>query len=155
MCAGLIDPRDLLVIHVERMVMAPSGRLYKHDASIHFAWEVQVPVLTRDTAFKYVAYTIVAVVAHLGGSHGGHYQAMLRTYPEVSDLTAPSMWMFCDDCRLPQRCWTFPINFSQGITGFWLCRTDALEMHLMEQPRPDTNDALMTVLRAQTELPET
>ena len=155
MCAGLIDPRDLLVLHVERMVMAPSGRLYKHAAGITFAWEVQVPVLTSDTAFKYVSYTIVAVVAHLGGSNGGHYQTMLRTYPEVSDLAAPSMWMFCDDCRLPTRCWTFPRNFSQGITGFWLCKTDALEMHLMEQPRPEQPDALLTVLRAQISLPET
>lgn len=92
---------------------------------------------------------IVAVTAHLGGLNGGHYQTMLRTFPEVSDLAAPSMWMFCDDCRLPERCWIFPSNFSHGLTGLWLCQADCLELRLMTQPRPATDDALLTVLHAQ------
>ena len=152
MCAGLTDPRDLLVIHIDRFVMTPGGTLYKHAACITFAWEVHVPVILTGTTLHTVPYTIVAVTAHLGDQKGGHYQTMLRTYPEVSDLAAPSMWMFCDDCRLPTRTWLFPDNFSQGITGFWLCRTDKLEMHLMEQPHtPDV--ALMTVLQAQPSVP--
>ena len=134
------------------MVLTPSGQLYKHDANITFAWEVQVPTLTPDTAIHHVSYTIVAVTAHLGSDKSGHYQTMLRTYPEVSDITAPSMWMFCDDCRLPERCWVFPPAFSRGITGIWLCRTDRLEMHLMEQPRPSPDTDLLSVLSGQTRL---
>ncbi|CAL1169052.1 unnamed protein product [Cladocopium goreaui] len=103
MCAGLSDPRELLVIHVERLVMTPTGTLYKHPAIINFAWEVQVPVMTAASELCTVPYTVVAVVAHLGDTQGGHYQTMLRTYPEVSNLAAPSMWMFCDDNRLPER----------------------------------------------------
>lgn len=152
MCAGLTDPRDLLAIHIDRLVMTPGGALYKHEACITFAWEVHVPVLQTGTTLHTVPYTIVAVTAHLGDQKGGHYQTMLRTYPEVSDLAAPSMWMFCDDCRLPTRTWLFPDNFSQGITGFWLCRTDKLEMHLMEQPHTPAVD-LLTVLHAQPSVP--
>ena len=153
MCAGLSDPRELLVIHVERLVMTPTGTLYKHPAIINFAWEVQVPVMTAASELCTVPYTVVAVVAHLGDTQGGHYQTMLRTYPEVSNLAAPSMWMFCDDNRLPERCWNFPTNFSHGVTGFWLCRTDSLEMHLMTQPRAQSTDALLTVLTDQPCLP--
>ena len=151
MCAGLTDPNDLLLVHIDRMVMSPTGTLYKHDAVITFGWEVQVPILTTTTTLDMQAYTVVAVTAHLGSTQGGHYQTMLRTFPEVSDLAAPSMWMFCDDCRLPQRCWTFPDNFSMGISGLWLCRTTALEMHLATQPRPVESD-LMAVLQSQPRL---
>ena len=152
MCAGLTDPRELLVIHVDRLVMSPAGTLYKHDAAITFAWDIQVPVLGEGTDLRHEPYTIVAVTARLGTTLGGHYQTMLRTYPEVSDLTAPSMWMFCDDCRLPERCWVFPDNFSQGITDLWLCRTAALEMHLMNQPRQVPAHDLLAVLQAQPSL---
>ena len=152
MSAGLTDPKDLLVLHVDRMVMTPTGTLYKHEAAITFAWEIPVPVLTTTTDLRYDMYTIVAVTAHLGHANGGHYQTMLRTYPEVSDLAAPSMWMHCDDCRVPMRCWEFPDNFSQGITGIWLCRTDALEMHLMSQPRPTMDMDLLNVLQSQQSL---
>jgi len=102
MLAGLTDPEDLLLLHVDRMTHAPDGTVAKCQAALRFGWEVQIPVLGSHTC-TWMPYTVIACIAHLGGAQNGHYQAILRTYPEVSDLASPSMWMLCDDGHSPQR----------------------------------------------------
>ena len=95
MLAGLTDPEDLLLLHVDRMIHAPDGTVVKCQAALRFGWEVQIPVLGPH-ACTWMPYTVIACIAHLGGAHNGHYQALLRTFPEVSDLANPSMWMLCE-----------------------------------------------------------
>ena len=107
MLAGLTDPEDLLLLHVDRMIHAPDGTVVKCQAALRFGWEVQIPVLGPH-ACTWMPYTVIACIAHLGGAHNGHYQALLRTYPEVSDLASPSMWMLCDDGHSPQRILNVP-----------------------------------------------
>ncbi|CAL1139392.1 unnamed protein product [Cladocopium goreaui] len=85
MLAGLTDPEDLLLLHVDRMTHAPDGTVAKCQAALRFGWEVQIPVLGSHTC-TWMPYTVIACIAHLGGAQNGHYQAILRTYPEVSDL---------------------------------------------------------------------
>ena len=120
MQAGLTDPSDLLLLHIDRLVQTPTGTLTKCQAAITFGWEVQMPVL-RTHHCEWELYTIVACIAHQGDAQHGHYQCMLRTYPEVSDLAAPAVWMSCDDGRAPQKCLTLPEHFAKRdshVCGF-------------------------------------
>ncbi|CAL1163756.1 unnamed protein product [Cladocopium goreaui] len=134
MLAGLTDPEDLLLLHVDRMIHAPDGTVVKCQAALRFGWEVQIPVLGPH-ACTWMPYTVIACIAHLGGAHNGHYQALLRTYPEVSDLASPSMWMLCDDGHSPQRILNVPEIFAQGITCLWLCQTSKADFHRLAPGR--------------------
>ena len=102
MQAGITDPEDLLLLHINRLVMTPTGALTKSHAAVTFGWEVQIPVWATHR-MDWTSYTVVACIAHQGDAQQGHYQCMLRTYPEVSDLAAPAIWMLCDDGRAPRK----------------------------------------------------
>ena len=155
MLAGLTDPEDLLLLHVDRMIHAPDSTVVKCQAAPRFGWEVQIPVLGPH-ACTWMPYTVIACIAHLGGAHNGHYQALLRTYPEVSDLASPSMWMLCDDGHSPQRILNVPEIFAQGITCLWLCQTSKADFHRLA-PSRDTagiDDADLLALLATQPDPE-
>ena len=102
MQAGITDPEDLLLLHIDRLVMTPTGALTKSHAAVTFGWEVQIPVWATHR-LDWTSYTVVACIAHQGDAQHGHYQCMLRTYPEVSDLAAPTIWVSCDDGRAPRK----------------------------------------------------
>jgi len=140
MLAGLTDPEDLLLLHVDRMIHAPDGTVAKCQAALRFGWEVQLPVLGSH-ACTWMPYTVIACIAHLGGAQNGHYQAILRTYPEVSDLASPSMWMLCDDGHAPQRILNIPEIFAQGITCLWMCQTNKADLHRLMPGRAPTGIA--------------
>ena len=151
MLAGLTDPEDLLLLHVDRMIHAPDGTVVKCQAALRFGWEVQIPVLGPH-ACTWMPYTVIACIAHLGGAHNGHYQALLRTFPEVSDLANPSMWMLCDDGHSPQRILNVPEIFAQGITCLWLCQTSKADFHRLATGRDTAGIAdtdLMALLATQ------
>ena len=153
MVAGLTDPEELLLLHIDRLVQAPSGRLSKCQAAINFGWEVQVPVLTaQDCTCMWTSFTVIACISHLGTAQNGHYQTILRTFPEVSDIANPSMWMMCDDGRTPYRILTVPALFAQGITCLWLCRSDRVEVHKLSpatDSAPSHEADLLTLLATQ------
>lgn len=140
MLAGLTDPEDLLLLHVDRMIQAPDGTVVKCQAALRFGWEVQIPVLGPHTC-TWMPYTVIACIAHMGGAQNGHYQAILRTYPEVSDLASPSMWMLCDDGHSPQRILNIPEIFAQGITCLWMCQTSKADFHRLAPGRATTGIA--------------
>ena len=136
MLAGITDASDLLLLHIDRLVRSPQGELVKCHAAISFGWDVQMPALVNNQC-EWISYTVVACISHQGDADHGHYQCMLRTHPEVSNLADPAMWMSCDDNRAPIRCLQLPNEFSKGLTCLWLCRTDQLELHhLPAQPAP-------------------
>ena len=153
MVAGLTDPEDLLLLHIDRLIQSPTGTLCKCQAAINFGWDVQVPVLTdQDCTCTWMPFTIIACIAHLGTAQNGHYQTLLRTFPEVSNVADPTLWMLCDDGRTPQRTLTVPTRFAQGITCMWLCRADRVEVHKLAPATTDqvTSDAdLLTLLATQ------
>ncbi|CAL1152943.1 unnamed protein product [Cladocopium goreaui] len=140
MLAGLTDPEDLLLLHVDRMIHAPDGTVAKCQAALRFGWEVQIPVLGSHSC-TWMPYTVIACIAHLGGAQNGHYQAILRTYPEVSDLASPSMWMLCDDGHSPKRILNIPEIFAQGITCLWMCQTNKADLHRLMPGRTPTGIA--------------
>lgn len=150
MSAGLTDPSDLVVLHIDRLYFAAPGRLQKHHTLIRFCWLVQLPVLQQEQPVRWEPYQVIAAFAHTGDVNGGHYQALLKTFPETTDLASPTMWLFCDDGREPQRRWDIPPLFEEGVTCIWLCRCNQVELHrLPSQVLPvqaPTNEALTALL---------
>ena len=121
MSTGLTAPSDIVILHIDRLVHDHNGQVQKLHTSVRFRWTIHLPILLQDTQVRWEPYQLVAAFAHLGGAHGGHYQALLKTFPETSDIACPSMWLFCDDNRTPTRCWSIPPQFEEGVTCMWLC----------------------------------
>ena len=157
MTAGLTDDRDLVVLHLDRFIQSPSGRLRKMYTAIHFCWTISLPLIHDDATCHWDTYQVIAAFAHFGGADHGHYQALLKTFPEVADMSAPTMWLYCDDNRPPERRWTLPEDFEKGITCFWLCKTSKLELHVLPPAAPTSADpteaAVLSMLSAQPALP--
>ena len=154
MQAGLTCLQDLIVLHIDRVVSSPSGQLRKLTTALRFCWNIQLPLMQPEGICSWEPFQLVAALAHSGTMTGGHYQALLRTFPEVSDHAAPVTWLFCDDNAAPERCFAFPSGFEEGVTGLWLCRTRNLELHrLHPTPEPRSHDmdtnALLATLDAQ------
>ena len=118
MTAGLCQPQDLLVLHLDRFVQTLSGKVRKLNTAVRFCWAIQVPILSSGATCRWDSFQLIAAFSHLGGTTGGHYQAILRTFPEVTDLCSPTTWLFCDDKCHPARCWAFPPQFEEGATCF-------------------------------------
>ena len=148
MQAGITDPEDLILLHIDRIVMTPNGNLTKSHAAVTFGWEVQIPVWATHH-IDWTSYTVVACIAHQGDSQRGHYQCMLRTFPEVSDVAAPAIWMSCDDGRAPQKCLLLPDHFTRGLTCLWLCRTDKVELHHLPPVCMPDDTAILALLATQ------
>jgi len=129
MSTGLTAPSDIVILHIDRLVHDLNGQVQKLHTSVRFCWTIHLPVLQQDTQVRWEPYQLVAAFAHLGGAHGGHYQALLKTFPETTDIACPSMWLFCDDNRLPTRCWSIPPQFEEGVTCMWLCKCSQVELH--------------------------
>ena len=74
---------------------------------------------------------VVAAFAHLGPADHGHYQAILKVGHESRPDSAPALWLHCDDNRAPRPCWSLPPEFAAGVTCFWLCRCEQLDLYDM------------------------
>lgn len=140
MSAGLMDAADIICIHVDRFLMLPSGQLTKSTTPIGFHWGVPFPTFTNGpdgTECFWEGFQVVAASAHLGSSDAGHYQCILRVGHEARADQDPALWLHCDDNRQPKPCWYLPPEFAAGVTCFWLCKCDSLELHDMrDSPCP-------------------
>ena len=134
MCAGLTSPSDILVVQVDRFV-SNNGTVDKLHTAVHFSWQAQVPVFRRGL-IQWETFQVVAASSHSGHAHGGHYQTLLKTFPRTDNLEQPSMWLFCDDNRVPHPCLVFPDGFEEGVTSIWLVRNDQVELHQLCTPTP-------------------
>ena len=142
-----MEQTDLVVLHIDRFHVTDHGELRKLHTVIHFCWSVMVPFFSQDTELAWTQYQIVAAFAHIGGIQSGHYQALLKTYPETSDLASPSMWLFCDDGTIPQRCLQIPKQFEEGVTCVWLCRSDQVDLHQLVPIAPVAQeDAILAMM---------
>ena len=69
--------------------------------------------------------------------------AYLKTGHEARDNQEPALWLHCDDNRPPRPCWYLPPEFAAGVTSFWLCKCDSLELHDMrDDPSPGVGRTL-------------
>ena len=148
MSAGLTTPSELIALHIDRFTQDAHGQLRKLHTTVHFCWSVMVPLLQEGTEVTWIQYQIVAAFAHIGGPASGHYQALLKTYPDTSDLAAPSMWLFCDDGAVPSRCLTIPRQFEEGVTCIWLCRSDQVDLHRLPPAESQASQAALAMLHA-------
>ena len=123
MMAGFAQETDIVVIHLDRFVRSPTGRLNKLNTAIRFCWEILVPFIHADATCHWDSFQVIAAFSHHGTQDSGHYTTTLRTFPEVTDLETPTLWLHCDDHRMPERCLTLPAKFENGVTCFWLCRS--------------------------------
>ena len=157
MVAGLTQAADLVVIHLDRFVRSPTGRLSKLRTAVRFCWEILLPILNSDATCHWDSFHMIAAFSHQGSQTNGHYQAILRTFPELSDLEEPTLWLHCDDHRRPERCLTLPPLFEAGATCFWLSRSSKVEMHRMHSTATrapdDADNAVLQMLRTQPNLP--
>ena len=81
-----------------------------------------------DADVRWVPYVTVAAVAHLGHTHGGHCQSILRLKDGQISASGAHMWLHCDDDRIPHCCHDLPAGFATGITCIWLCRKTCLDL---------------------------
>ena len=131
MCAGLITPRDLLCVHIDRLIQLPSGHLGKSTHRITFAGVVEFPIWTSTAELEWEPYQMIAAFAHLGDATAGHYQALLRLHHSSRQAGEPVFWLHCDDGRSPTPCAVFPPAFEAGITCVWLCRCQQLHLFVL------------------------
>lgn len=133
MCAGFLTQSDLQCIHIDRFVQTPQGGLRKLHIPVHFDWQVDIPVFkAEDIDCRWEPYQVVAAFAHFGTARHGHYQALLRAHHEP--MADPNKtWLHCDDGRAPTPCQDIPDGFSEGVTCLWLCHTDAMAIHTIQQ----------------------
>ena len=131
-----MDTADPICIHVDRFLRLPSGQVTKSSTPIGFHWGILVPVFTHgpdSTDCSWEGFQVVAATAHLGSSDAGHYQCILKTGHEARANQEPALWLHCDDNRTPQPCWYLPPEFAAGVTCFWLCKCDSLDLHDMRE----------------------
>lgn len=154
MCAGLTQATDLICLHIDRLIMAATGRLHKSQQTIRFDLMVEMPVFQHNTTVASVRYLPIAALAHQGDENRGHYQALLRASTNLADHPIPQ-WLHCDDCRTPRRMDQPPEGFETKVTLVWICRWDVAEVHCLPTPphmeqhahiTQDIDEALLTML---------
>ena len=144
MYAGILRPRDLLCVHIDRLTETVNGP-QKLDTPVIFTGPIDIPVFDDGCiSCTWHQFYTVAVFAHFGADNAGHYQALLRVKPPGNPIH--SHWMLCDDCRTPRVCHEIPPNFHAGVTCAWLCRAESMELHdvSLDHTQPD----LMQMLTA-------
>lgn len=134
MSAGLVDPHDLVCLHIDRFVQSPTGQLRKAHVPIDFLGDVTIPHLTTGIGCTWHPYQVVAAFAHTGDACRGHYQALLRVSTEALTAHAPVRWLHCDDNRTPRPCLHLPPDFASNATCFWICRQGSIDLHDMRLP---------------------
>ena len=124
MCGALLTTTDHLCVHLDRLYQPTGGRLQKISAQVFFEDVIQVPVFQSDALqVQWDAYMVTSAFMHLGGIHGGHYQAVLRCF-DGGDIH----WLHCDDCRPPFPTATLPHGAHGTVTCLWLTRRELLPM---------------------------
>ena len=74
------------------------------------------------------AYSIVAVMSHLGSDGQGHYRSALRVRTTVLEGARPVNWLVTDDWLPPQAVWQPATWLQENSTVIWLVRSDLLRL---------------------------
>ena len=147
----LLTAAPCVCIHLDRCVEGATCIL-KSTCFLETEEDVYLPVfLNGSTDFDHAAYTIIAMMCHLGDDRAGHYRTALRVSPVVLNRTQPVSWLLLDDWRAPEALWSLPDWFARNVTVIWLVRSDAVHLHTHTMKPPASLDNLWRLL----ELPET
>ena len=126
MATALVGPSPLICIHVDRFVHQGTAAAVKCDRPIHFRWSIDLPFF-QDHSVQTVkkGYQLISAVAHLGSDGNGHCQALLTTWPDISQ--EPVNFLLTNDGLQPQRIWAEPDWSKRNVTVFWLCDCDCID----------------------------
>ena len=126
---ALHDAADTVCVHIDRFCQTAQGTLQKCSLPIGVDWGIEVPVFVDEgIEVTWIDYQVVALTSHLGGTHSGHYQTLLKI--DLPQLPQPAIsFLHADDNRRVIPCWAPPEAFYQGITMVWMCKCSALDLH--------------------------
>ena len=126
MSTALLDTPTMLCVQFERLNAASTRR----TNPIHFADFCQVPIFCGPNIdIDWIEFTPVAMVAHTGSAHSGHYQTAF-----MIGAGREPFWLLLDDHRIAtpfkltetETHQGLPMSFLSGVTLIWLCKSDCL-----------------------------
>eukprot|EP00435_Cladocopium_sp_Y103_P027024 s4641_g6.t1 len=152
MMTALLDSSDVLLCHVDRTADLPDGTLLKLDFWLHADHVCAFPSISADGNQVSHDYVPIAMLAHQGDLHRGHYRAALRL--RVGDgLTAlhtqQTLWAITDDHQIPQiyQLPGLPEWFCRNLTLICLVKLSAVDIYRPLR-NPDTFLRLHTLRKA-------
>ena len=147
MRSALLASSQCLCIHLDRCTIGPDLAVYKCDSKLQCDDTCLIPVFQdASMSVEFESYSIIALMAHLGGDGCGHYRAAIRVKQMVLGLTTPIEWVLTDDWRPPEPVWAPPSWMLQNTTMIWMVRTDLLALPsypTMTNPDSDSFSELM------------
>ena len=111
---------NLVCVHIDRTNIAGNGDIYKSDASVDIHGECELPFFPGDALYiKWLKFSVVAAIAHLGQDRAGHCRSVLRvdTAPPESH---PAPFLLTDDNTPPVWIEQVPTWFASNIMCVWL-----------------------------------
>ena len=131
MQAALLSAAPIVCVHIDRMFENESGQIEKSGCVINLDSETILPIFC-DASLKhdFATYVLIAAATHLGVDRAGHYQALLKVQPTVTDGVRPIQWLLTQDNQRPEPIWRVPLLFLQNMTVAWLMRSDCISLPL-------------------------
>ncbi|CAL1165275.1 unnamed protein product [Cladocopium goreaui] len=129
MQTALTRAAPLLCLHVDRLHEGLNGQIEKSSCAIDIESELTIPVFCNATLEQeHVSYVLIAAASHLGQDAAGHYQAILKIQPVVTQESKPAKWLLTQDNQRPSPIWRAPDLFMQNMTIAWLVRSDCIQI---------------------------
>ena len=145
MPAALTKAAPMICLHVDRLFEGPSGQIEKSSCAIDIESEVTIPVFCNATlACSNVGYVLIAAASHLGIDAGGHYQAILKIQPMVTQDSRPAKWLLTQDNMRPCPTWRIPEVIMQNLNIAWLVRSDCIQLPQYQPDLEHTDPAMDT-----------
>ena len=138
MVTALVDPTDLICIHINRLVQSGDGRICKSNLSVGFHWGCSLPFFTDDgLSIQWKDFQVVSAIAHQGQDGSGHYRSWLKVHHDTHAGVPETLALLTGDSREAERIWHTPPWFDSCTTCLWLCSCD--QLHLHQLPRTICN----------------
>ena len=159
MPAALTTAAPLLCLHIDRLFEDSSGQIEKSSCAIDIESGVTLPFFHDDALnCTNISYVLIAAAAHLGRDEEGHYQAILKIQPMVTENSCPAKWLLTQDNLRPRPIWRVPEAIMQNMNIAWLVRSDCMQLlqyysHHAADPAPDTTQQLLSLLSSATMKP--
>ena len=131
MVKALTSPPDFLCLLVDRHHKDAEGQMHKLEHSVGFFPGCFMPCfLGDDLQTQNESYLVVAVIAHKGNAHHGHYQAALHGnicwHP--TRACAGLQWLIQDDNKPMRMSFGIPSWFYKNASLLWLCRGNKVDL---------------------------
>ena len=114
------NPR-IVCIHVDRTIILGNGETCKSDTLVDLHGDCVLPFFEdADGTIGWVAFKVVAAIAHLGRDQAGHCRAVLRVDIDP-DARHPAPFLLTDDNTPPTWSPEIPSWIAGNLMCIWLC----------------------------------